>query len=48
LLGLAIALTGGFLVYGGLKAIVGIRWTPNKYAGADLSIHKIAHTRIWF
>lgn len=45
LLGVAIALTGGFLVYGGLKAIVGIRMDiEDEYAGADLSIHKITST----
>jgi Amt family ammonium transporter len=41
-LGVAIALAGGLLVYGGLKAAVGIRLTPEEeYQGADLSIHKI-------
>ena len=45
LLGVAIALVGGFLIYGGLKAIVGIRMDiEDEYAGADLSTHKIAST----
>lgn len=43
LIGVAIALLGGFLVYGLLKASVGIRLTQEEeYQGADLSIHKIA------
>lgn len=41
-LGVVIALIGGLVVYGGLKASVGIRLTPDEeYQGADLSIHKI-------
>jgi Amt family ammonium transporter len=44
-LGVVIALTGGFLVYGGLKAMSGIRLgIEEEYAGADLSIHKITAT----
>ena len=44
-LGVAVALLGGFLVYGLLKVIVGIRLdAEEEYAGADLSIHKIAAT----
>lgn len=44
-LGVAVALIGGFLVYGLLKAIVGIRLdAEQEYAGADLSIHKITAT----
>jgi Amt family ammonium transporter len=44
-LGVAIALVGGFLVYGLLKVIVGIRLdAEQEYAGADLSIHKITAT----
>ena len=44
-LGVAIALAGGFLVYGGLKAMSGIRMkVEEEYAGADLSIHKITAT----
>jgi ammonium transporter, Amt family len=41
-LGVAIALTGGALVYGGLKQLVGIRMgQEDEFEGADLSIHKI-------
>ncbi|MGE3480368.1 MAG: ammonium transporter [Gammaproteobacteria bacterium] len=41
-LGIAIALIGGAVVYGGLKAVVGIRLSAEEeYQGADLSIHKI-------
>jgi Amt family ammonium transporter len=41
-LGVGIALLGGLVVYGGLKAVIGIRLTPEEeYQGADLSIHKI-------
>jgi Amt family ammonium transporter len=41
-LGIAIALIGGLLIYGILKAVVGIRLSPEEeYQGADLSIHKI-------
>jgi Amt family ammonium transporter len=44
-LGIAIALIGGFVVYGVLKAIVGIRLDPeDEFNGADLSIHKISAT----
>jgi Amt family ammonium transporter len=44
-LGIVIALTGGMLVYGGLKKLVGIRMTQEEeFDGADLSIHKIAAT----
>ena len=40
--GIAIALTGGFVVYGLLKTAVGIRLTQEQeFDGADLSIHKI-------
>ena len=41
-LGVAIALAGGFAVYGLLKYAVGIRMDPeDEFNGADLSIHKI-------
>ncbi|MBH2036691.1 MAG: ammonium transporter [Pseudomonadales bacterium] len=44
-LGIAIALLGGFLVYGALKATIGIRLSQEEeYYGADLSIHKIGAT----
>ncbi len=43
LIGLSIALVGGFAVYGVMKALVGIRLSQEEeYEGADLSIHKIA------
>ncbi|MGD8407374.1 MAG: ammonium transporter [Thiohalophilus sp.] len=43
LIGIVIALVGGFVVYGVLKASVGIRLSQEEeYKGADLSIHKIA------
>lgn len=45
LLGIAIAFGGGLLVYGLLKATVGIRLDPEQeYEGADLSIHKVTST----
>ena len=41
-LGIIAALAGGFLVYGAIKATVGIRLEPEEeFNGADLSIHKI-------
>ncbi len=44
-LGVAIALVGGFAVYGVLKATVGIRLdAEQEFMGADLSIHKISST----
>jgi Amt family ammonium transporter len=44
-LGIAIALAGGFAIYGGLRAVVGIRLDPEQeFDGADLSIHKITAT----
>ncbi len=45
LLGIGIAVAGGFAIYGGLKALVGIRLEPEEeFEGADLSIHKITAT----
>ena len=45
LLGVAVALIGGFIVYGILKASVGIRMSQeDEFDGADLSIHKISAT----
>ncbi len=45
LLGIAIAVVGGVLVYGLLKVTVGIRLDPEEeYEGADLSVHKITAT----
>lgn len=44
-LGVAIALAGGFAVYGTLKKLVGIRMdVEDEYMGADLAIHKITAT----
>lgn len=44
-LGIAIALAGGFVVYGTLKKLVGIRLgAEEEFDGADLSIHKINST----
>lgn len=42
-LGVGIALIGGFVVYGGLKAIMGIRMSQEEeFEGADLSVHRIS------
>ena len=44
-LGIAVALIGGFAVYGILRATIGIRLEPEEeYDGADLSIHHISST----
>lgn len=44
-LGIAIALIGGFIIYGVLKAVMGIRLDrEEEYNGSDLSIHKIGAT----
>ena len=41
-LGVIVAVTGGLVVYGGLKATVGLRLSQEQeYQGADLSVHKI-------
>ena len=45
LAGVAIALGGGFIIYGVLNALLGLRLDQEQeYIGADLSIHKIAST----
>ena len=45
LLGIAVALTGGAIVYGGLKALMGLRLDQeDEYNGADIAIHKISST----
>ncbi len=45
LLAIAVALTGGFAVYGLLKKVFGLRLDQEEeYEGADLSIHKITAT----
>jgi len=44
-LGVGIALIGGFVVYGALKAALGIRMSQEEeYEGADLSVHRISST----
>ncbi len=43
--GILIALIGGFIVYGVIKAVLGIRLSEEEeFSGADLSIHKISST----
>ena len=43
LMGVAIAVVGGLIVYGGVKAMAGIRMgQEEEFNGADLSIHKIS------
>jgi ammonium transporter, Amt family len=45
LMGIAIAIVGGLIVYGGIKAMVGLRLDQEEeFNGADLSIHKISAT----
>ena len=44
-IGVGIALLGGFIVYGTLKAVLGIRMSQEEeYEGADLSVHRISST----
>ena len=44
-LGVGIALIGGFVVYGALKVVLGIRMSQEEeYDGADLSVHRISST----
>ena len=44
-LGVCIALAGGYIVYGSLKMLSGIRMSAEEeYDGADISIHKISAT----
>jgi Amt family ammonium transporter len=44
-LGVAIALAGGFIIYGALKALVGLRLdAEEEFQGADLSVHRISST----
>jgi ammonium transporter, Amt family len=44
-IGVGIALVGGFIVYGALKAFIGIRMSQEEeFEGADLSIHRISAT----
>ena len=45
LMGVAIALVGGFVVYGALKVAIGIRMSQEEeFEGADLSVHRISAT----
>ncbi|MBD3766476.1 MAG: ammonium transporter [Gammaproteobacteria bacterium] len=45
LIGISIAFTGGYLVYGLLKLVVGIRLSDEEeYDGADMTIHRITAT----
>jgi Amt family ammonium transporter len=45
LMGVGIALVGGFVVYGALKAFIGIRMShEEEFEGADLSVHRISAT----
>jgi len=42
LLGVVVALVGGFVIYGAIKALMGLRLSEeDEYLGADLSIHRI-------
>jgi Amt family ammonium transporter len=44
-LGVAWALLAGFIVYGTIKALVGLRLSPEEeFEGADLSVHRITAT----
>ncbi len=44
-LGIIIALAGGFIVYGALRAAVGIRLDPEaEFDGADIAVHRIPAT----
>ena len=43
--GIAVAVIGGILVYGGIKAMTGLRLSQEEeFDGADLSVHKISAT----
>jgi Amt family ammonium transporter len=43
--GILVALVGGLVIYGAIKAAIGLRLDPEaEFAGADLSIHKISAT----
>ena len=45
LLGIIVALIGGFAIYGALKSTIGIRLSEeDEFQGADLSIHRISAT----
>ena len=43
--GIVVALVGGAIVYGGLRATMGLRLTQEEeFNGADLTIHRIGAT----
>jgi Amt family ammonium transporter len=43
LAGILVAVIGGLVVYGAIKAAVGIRLSEeDEYMGADLAIHKVS------
>jgi Amt family ammonium transporter len=43
--GIVVALASGFLIYGGIRATVGIRLDPEaEFNGADLAVHRIGST----
>jgi len=43
LIGVAIAVAGGFAVFGAVKAMMGLRLSEeDEYQGADLAIHRIS------
>jgi Amt family ammonium transporter len=45
LLGILVAVVGGFIVYAAIKAMMGLRLdAEEEYNGADLTIHKISAT----
>ena len=45
IIGVIVALVGGFVVYGAVKATMGIRLSEEEeFVGADLAIHKISST----
>jgi ammonium transporter, Amt family len=45
LIGVAWALVAGFLVYGTIRSVMGLRLTPEEeYEGADIAIHRIGST----
>jgi Amt family ammonium transporter len=45
LMGVAWALAGGFVVYGAIRALIGLRLSPEEeFDGADLSLHRITAT----
>ena len=44
-LGIVIALVSGAIIYGGLRAAIGIRLDPEaEFSGADLAVHRIGST----